>query len=378
MWIVGLPLATYIGWQSYIGFTTRQTQAQADAIVRNMPELAGYPVKARVERGSGAIWVVGLTPSEASRIALLGRLKELAPQAVLSEAVSVLPKTDVESELRADGLRRSIERAERRLETVGNDLDRIGGRITSPDDREAVDAAKMASERVSKAMKSTPKGRESPELIDALHEAIRRMRVVADRLAAVVGSSAGAASLAAGPYGEFPKGATESAEVLALSAERIGSLAVAIEQSRIVAPLDARLVELARRFDGLKFDPSPRQRLESFVRSHAVFFADGATYRNPELARKTANDLASLLTPTSGSIRVVGYTDEAGQAARNSQLSLSRAERVIEDLVAAGIPRRRLIALGRATGPDISTSKGLDSPNRRVEFEIGFDGEEAQ
>ena len=34
---------------------------------------------------------------------------------------------------------------------------------------------------------------------------------------------------------------------------------------------------------------------------------------------------------------------------------------------------QRLAAVGRANGPDLSASTGPQSPNRRVEFEIGFD-----
>jgi outer membrane protein OmpA-like peptidoglycan-associated protein len=74
-------------------------------------------------------------------------------------------------------------------------------------------------------------------------------------------------------------------------------------------------------------------------------------------------------------VRVVGYTDGLGGADRNSPLSLSRANKVESDLIAAGVPRNRLIVLGRTDLRNISNDEGAGSPNRRVEFEVGFEGE---
>jgi outer membrane protein OmpA-like peptidoglycan-associated protein len=74
-------------------------------------------------------------------------------------------------------------------------------------------------------------------------------------------------------------------------------------------------------------------------------------------------------------LRIIGYTDGLGGSDRNSPLSLSRANRVANDLTAAGIARDRLIVLGRPNLRDISTDEGTGSPNRRVEFEVGFEGE---
>jgi outer membrane protein OmpA-like peptidoglycan-associated protein len=47
----------------------------------------------------------------------------------------------------------------------------------------------------------------------------------------------------------------------------------------------------------------------------------------------------------------------------------------MSDLVARGIPPNRLIAVGRLNGVPIAQGSGTESPNRRVEFELAFDGE---
>ena len=74
-------------------------------------------------------------------------------------------------------------------------------------------------------------------------------------------------------------------------------------------------------------------------------------------------------------VRIVGYTDERGGSPRNVPLSQSRADKVALALVARGVPRERLTVVGRASGLERSTAIGPHSPNRRVEFEVGFDDE---
>ena len=108
-----------------------------------------------------------------------------------------------------------------------------------------------------------------------------------------------------------------------------------------------------------------------------MFFANGEDYREAAQAGEVLSRLVALMKQTNERIRVVGYTDERGGAQRNAPLAQSRAERVLADLVTRGVSRERLIAVGRANGPDLSPTVGPDSPNRRVEFEIAFPGESA-
>jgi outer membrane protein OmpA-like peptidoglycan-associated protein len=81
------------------------------------------------------------------------------------------------------------------------------------------------------------------------------------------------------------------------------------------------------------------------------------------------------LKQTNVVLRVAGYTDESGGLARNSPLAQSRADVVVNALVTRGISQRRLVAVGRANGVNLTNTIGPASANRRVEFEIGFVGE---
>ena len=56
-------------------------------------------------------------------------------------------------------------------------------------------------------------------------------------------------------------------------------------------------------------------------------------------------------------------------------LSQARANTIVSELMRRGIPAARLVAVGRNNIEDLSPVVGDASPNRRVEFEIGFDGE---
>jgi len=77
-------------------------------------------------------------------------------------------------------------------------------------------------------------------------------------------------------------------------------------------------------------------------------------------------------------VRVVGFTDEKGGQERNIPLSQARANTIVSELTSRGIPASRLVAVGRNNIEDLSPVIGDASPNRRVEFETGFDGEAAR
>jgi outer membrane protein OmpA-like peptidoglycan-associated protein len=87
--------------------------------------------------------------------------------------------------------------------------------------------------------------------------------------------------------------------------------------------------------------------------------------------------LAAHIKSANRLVRVVGYTDERGTAARNSTLGRARADKVVQELVQRGVAREMLVAVGRGSIRDISTVVGEQSANRRVEFEVGFEGEVA-
>ena len=74
-------------------------------------------------------------------------------------------------------------------------------------------------------------------------------------------------------------------------------------------------------------------------------------------------------------VRVIGYTDEKGTQALNNNLAQMRADRVMTLLTEKGASANRVVAVGRIGVKDVSRVIGVDSANRRVEFEIGYPGE---
>ena len=122
-------------------------------------------------------------------------------------------------------------------------------------------------------------------------------------------------------------------------------------------------------------EPTPREKLARFVGEHAIFFANGTDFYDPAAAKRAFDDLAKLMRGNDILVRVIGYTDETGGRDRNNPLGESRAEAVVAELVRRGVSASRFVAVGRADGLSLSPAKGAASPNRRVEFELGFVGE---
>lgn len=402
LWLIGLPLAAFVAWHLYVSFVTHSLQTRADGVIAGIPKLKGYPVKAHVERGARQIWVAGLAPDDETRRQVLGALKDLSPGAQLSEAIGVLPGADVRARLSAEGFRRAVERAERKLTVLVADLAAARGRVQGSSDETGLADAETAAQSALAELR-----RPRPDVVgDQSDEGLRRafdgLALAAGKLAQLAGSDTPAPELP-------PKDAIEGAEAMAVLSERIAALVTSIEQRHAVAPIAkriddvgetvaaraaeidrlaeeriaaldrryrARIDELERRLSAQQpAPPTPRQQLEAFARSHAIFFANGAEYRDEPATGRMLDELAGLLRNSEAVVRVIGYTDETGTAARNSPLSQARADKVVADLVARGVPPRRLIAIGRLNSVPIAPGSGIESPNRRAEFEVAFDGE---
>ncbi|MEM9190974.1 MAG: OmpA family protein [Myxococcota bacterium] len=72
-------------------------------------------------------------------------------------------------------------------------------------------------------------------------------------------------------------------------------------------------------------------------------------------------------------VRIEGHTDTVGRDANNSQLSLQRAQAVLEFLVAQGVPRGMLEAVGYGAERPIVVEGGHEqnrAQNRRVTFQM--------
>lgn len=402
LWIVGLPLAGLAAWYLYVSFVTKSLQARADEAVAAIPELKGYPVRAHVERGGRRIWVAGLAPDEATRRLVLGRLKEISPEVELSDAIGVLPKSDVKAKLDAEGFRRSIERAQRKLTASITDLAAVRERVAGSPESEPLAGLERTARAALLELQQPRQDVEGHRPDLAISKALEALEIAMEPLASITGTELS-------PRSPAPRDATSGAEAIALVSDRIGALVASLEQRRAVAPIakriDAvdetvasrtaeldrlteervaaldrryreRLLELETRLRALApSPPTARQRLELFARSNAIFFSNDSDYRDGGQTARVLDELAGLAREAKAVIRVVGYTDEAGGAGRNAPLAQARADRVVADLVARGVPSDSLIAVGRPSAVALAPGSGPDSPNRRVEFELGFNGE---
>lgn len=103
---------------------------------------------------------------------------------------------------------------------------------------------------------------------------------------------------------------------------------------------------------------------------NAIYFTTGSAEISPdglEAIQEIAND-ANGAGQGAGMIEVIGYTDTAGPAEFNEQLSQRRAEAVAEELMAQGVSRDTIVVEWH--GEDqlpVPTDDGTHEPqNRRV------------
>lgn len=402
LWMIGLPLAGFAAWYFYVSFVTQALQVRANGVVAGISELKGYPVRAHVERGGRRIWVAGLAPDEATRRLVLGRLKEMAPEIELSEAIGVLPKSDVKARLDAEGFRRSLVRAQRKLTASIADLVAMRERSTGSPETEALAGAEQAAKAALAELEQPRPDVEGDRSDAAISRVLEDLEVATERLASLSGAEAS-------PRSPVSQDATSSAEAISLASDRVVALLATIEQRRAVVPIakriDAvdetvaartaevdrlaservaaldrryreRLLELESRLSALAPPPpTARQKLETFAKSHVIFFTVDTEFRDAAETTRVLDELASLARETNAVIRVVGYTDEAGGASRNAPLAQARAERVVAGLASRGVSPENLIAVGRPNAAPLAPGTGPDSPNRRAEFELGFHGE---
>jgi outer membrane protein OmpA-like peptidoglycan-associated protein len=102
-----------------------------------------------------------------------------------------------------------------------------------------------------------------------------------------------------------------------------------------------------------------------------LFAVDSATLR-PDLRRDLQTVAQSLLAYPDTTIFVTGHTDNTGSAAYNQTLSERRANAVGAELMANGVPARRIVARGAGLTQPIAsnaTPQGR-AQNRRVEITI--------
>lgn len=426
-WSIGLPLAAWIAWSVFADYRTSRAEAIATAVLSQSNAFSGYPAKLEVGRMGSVVTINGLSPSLEAKSELLSRLKEALPGSVIRDELSVLPSglAEVEPELQRvrrnvsdlepeiDKVRkevrtlapkvagvetglgtvkaevarsaflRDIERSSLRIAALAHELPRLAELGLSPAEMQQIAKVKSLLPALetdlaaleAAAARDTTDAAALLKLSPVTRGISERVRSAALELAALLPAQSALPALEPRTGDE----AGPDAVALAAETERLSAVAGSVLQVAAFrkslppppAPAAPVVVEKVK-------EPTAREALEVWVRSNAVFFGNDLDYRDAERAERTLEELAALILESDATVRVVGYTDEKGGVTKNSPLSRSRADKVVAELIGKGVPQNRLIPLGRNNEREISPGTGPSSPNRRVEFELGFEGEAAE
>lgn len=155
----------------------------------------------------------------------------------------------------------------------------------------------------------------------------------------------------------------------------IGTGVGAIAGGLIGQNLDRQAAELRRDLGGNVGVVNTGQEIVVTMPQDILFAVDSAALR-PDLRRDLQTVASSLLSYPDTTIIVTGHTDNTGSAAYNQSLSERRAGAVSGELIANGVPARRVVARGAGlTQPVASnaTPQGR-AQNRRVEIVIRPNG----
>lgn len=402
---IGLPLAAWAGWIASENFKTARVRSVAQRVIETSTEIKGYPVTLDVEPWGRALTVSGLTPSNTAREDVVTRLHELLPATEIRDQLSVVPTGGVDTrpqialvrnelsrlelETQRAAMTRALDRTRLRLEQTLPDLAAL--RETS-DHREAQTAVARAIATVEhltatltahqkrlaeRSMRTT----DFAAMKAGLEETSRELASASTEIMALLGGTPQAATT---PPPSKRATAIEAAEEMATQAERLASTAIAVHQANIIGrrPPPERIIVQPAPPPPAPPPPAPREpsaieRLADLLRTNVVWFGNQTDFRDDDKARALLDDTTRLAKESGVLLRVVGFTDEQGSSALNTQLALSRARRVADELVARGLPRERIVTIGRP-GFEISPTRGPRSANRRVEIQIGFEGEEAE
>ena len=145
-------------------------------------------------------------------------------------------------------------------------------------------------------------------------------------------------------------------------------------QMRRGATIDQQLRSLDTNLKGLDSRLSKSTDLQNWLSRQAIFFTNGIELDAPETAEIKLKQLASLFTKyaASSQLIVIGYSDRRGSLLLNRRVSQARAEVIAKRLIALGISKQNILAIGRAQQNPLATEFGKRSNNRRVEFEVRY------
>jgi outer membrane protein OmpA-like peptidoglycan-associated protein len=403
-----LPLLGWIAWGWYTDYRVDQMHRVAEAIVTADPAMVGYPAQVEVTDGGSSLNVSGLTPSQQAKTRIISDLKRSLPGIDLRDSLGVVggstvPVPDIKpefarmreeiasatGEISRAALVRAHTRAERRLKQAAADLDRAGASTLDKSQTDVMKHDKSEADAILSEMRplAASIGTQLNAAKDA--KAAAGYQMLAARLQGLgddILRAAGGDARAAAPSKANPAASADASsldvavEQFSAESERVAALAATAAVAKSMRPPAPMVVAAPPATSPVVQAPqaSPRDRLAEWARSHAIFFTSNLDYRDSNSASRYFSELAQLMKASPALVRIVGYTDEVGGQNRNTALAQDRAEKVRRELISLGVQSSQIVTVGRASVNDLSDARGAASPNRRVEFEMGFEGEAQQ
>ena len=381
------------GWYAWTTWEIEQTRIAARRAIDETTAMSGYPVTLEVGPRGRSVAISGLAPNETARTQLMERLASQVSGVVIEyKGLAALPAQgpdltpaiasvrkdlgSIENTLRSEVAAverqriravavRSLERAQRRLVEALPDLGALAQLQPLPK-RAIVDGVQRSAQasvaaiaaQIAGLRNANASAGDDRQSVEAANATTADLRQGAQVLSGLMGER----TVAPAANQDTLRGVTnlsDISELLALAAERFATVsAAAVQAASIKIPT-----------------PTEIDKFKAYASRNAIFFGNNDDYRDGAKAEAVLDEIARLAKNARVLVRGVGYTDERGVQTRNAPLAQSRADKVAQALVARGIPRNLIVAVGRSTGPDLSPSAGPESANRRAEFEVGFEGE---
>ena len=395
MTLILLPLLGWLGWSYFVDFANARTRESASRIITADTAMQGYPAHLEATKAGAVLRISGLAPSQSVKDRLMQGIKRALPKVTLTDELAVVPGSDIEipdTEPKFDEVRRAVR--DLQAETERSAISRLTTRASIRLLQARADLQSAAAAFGSESAPKRDKAAKASAAVSALANEIGTLaaritqgqggqdagddklpgeidafsRRLAEQNLTLAELSGAARTMPAIPNSDS---ASIAAETLIAGAERYAALASVVAASSSLKPVQVNVPVPVEKPP----PPDPRQVLETFTARNAIFFAINAEYRDPDRAQRTIKELVELIKAAKIMVRVVGYTDMAGTVPGNVSLAQVRADKVRGDLLARGAPPNLVVAVGRRDTNDLSPAQGVDSPNRRVIFEVGYEGE---
>ncbi|MEQ1696834.1 MAG: OmpA family protein [Hyphomicrobiaceae bacterium] len=373
--LIGLPLAGWLAWSIFVDYRLSRTESVARATLNGVAEMNGYPNEIKASERGSVVTITGLAPTDAVKASLIAKMQVALPGVGIHDRISPVPAQSADVRPLLNELKQDQRAFEAKVEEqVAKQNQARASRLSARTARILRNAATLAAPAAkpalsaladeAAALNSALIGDATPQALAALP---KRFQVLA---AGIRAQSLTGLNEASATQSDEP--ASEAVSLVDAANTALNASLGYVELSAMKRKMDNEAARMRAAIPVL----TPREQLEKYARSNAIFFNENASFRDEAEASRVFDDIVRLMAAEGLFLRVVGYTDDAGTPAKNLTIAKSRAEAVAAALVARGLPPNRLVALNRiAPETNVSPVNGVGSANRRVEFEVGFNGE---